>query len=83
MLNEDDIKDIITDLLIIDDVKIGFYKKADNWNIHRIWENKNFYGIEIRYTESGEYYTTTQLFNKIRVNSILRDRKINKILNGI
>ena len=86
---KEEIKEIITYLIILDDVKIGFHKKANHWIIHNIWEtyvrgencvDVTVYGVEIRYSENGNYYTATTFFEKNRVDSVLRDRKLSKIL---
>ena len=80
---KEEIKEIITYLIILDDVKIGFHKKADHWIILNIWETYvrgENYGVEIRYSENGNYYTATTFFEKNRVYSVLRDRKLSKIL---
>jgi hypothetical protein len=79
----DEIIDIIKQLLISDKIKIGFYQEAEEWEITRVWKSGRFYGVEITYSENNKDYTSVQTFNKSRVDAILRDNKLNKLLNGL
>lgn len=79
----DEIIDIIKQLLISDKIKIGFYQEAEEYEITRVWKSGRFYGVEITYSENNKDYTSVQTFDKSRVVSILRDNKLNKLLNGL
>jgi hypothetical protein len=79
----DEIIDIIKQLLISDKIKIGFYQEAEEWEITRVWKFGRFYGVEITYSENNKDYTSVQTFDKSRVVAILRDNKLNKLLNGL
>jgi len=79
----DEVIDIIKQLLISDKIKIGFYQESEEWEITRVWKSGRFYGVEITYSENNKDYTSVQTFDKSRVDSILRDNKLNKLLNGL
>ena len=74
-----EVKDIIKELLISDKIKIGFYQEAVEWEIHRIWVTGKFYGVEVFYFENNKKYSLTQLFDKYRIEAILRDYKLKEL----
>jgi len=45
--------------------------------------NQPVNAAKITYSENNKDYTSVQTFDKSRVDSILRDNKLNKLLNGL
>jgi hypothetical protein len=77
------IEDVIKDIIKSDKLKIGFYEESTEWYIERVWSFGSSYFAEIKYNENGGIYTSTQAFDKSRIDSIIRDNKINNLLNGL
>lgn len=77
------IEDIIKDIIKSDNIKIGFYEESTEWYIDRVWSVGKSYYVEIKYNENGSPYTYTQSFDKGRIDSIIRDYKINNLLDGL
>lgn len=78
----DEINTILKELLISDKIKIGFYQESKEWEIINTWEFQERIFIEVKYSEHNKAYTSTQAFDKSRVDAILRDNKLNKLLNS-
>lgn len=77
------IEDIIRYIIKSDKIKIGFYEESTEWHIDRVWSVGISYFAEIKYNENGSLYTSVQAFNKGRIDSIIRDYKINNLLDGL
>ena len=50
------------------------------WEIINTWEYQERYFIEVKYSENNKAYTSTQSLDKSRVDAILRDKKLNTLL---